>query len=59
MRKTIKNGRLAAILYFISAKFVMGYHCVRPYILCYIHGPAISHVFGGKYHKITRFQNGR
>ena len=26
------NGRLAAILNFISAKFVMGYSCVRHYI---------------------------
>ena len=40
-----KNGRLAAILDFISAKFVMGYPCVRPYILFYIHGPAILHFF--------------
>ena len=37
------NGRLAAILDFISAKFVMGYHCVRPTILFYIYGPAILH----------------
>ena len=28
-----KNDRLAAILNFISAKFVMGYPCVRPYTL--------------------------
>ena len=33
--------RLAAILDFITAKFVMGYPCVRHYILLYIHGPAI------------------
>ena len=26
---------------FISAKVVMGYHCVRPYILLNIHRPAI------------------
>ena len=32
------NGRLAAILDFITAKFVMGYPCVRHYILFYIHG---------------------
>ena len=39
---------------FIAAKFVMGYHCVRPYILFYIHGPAILHFFElRKYHKIT------
>ena len=55
-----KNGRLAAILDFISAKFVMGYPCVRPYILFYIHGPAILHLFElCKYHKITQIQNGR
>ena len=41
MRKKKLNGRLAAILDFISAKFVMGYHCVRPSILFYIHGSAI------------------
>ena len=37
--------QLAAILDFISAKFVMGYPCVRHYILFYIHGPAILHYF--------------
>ena len=40
-----KNGRLAAILDCISAKFVMGYPCVRHDILFYIHGPAILHFF--------------
>ena len=35
------KGRLAAILDFISPKFDMGYPCVKPYILFYIHGPAI------------------
>ena len=56
----ICNGRLAAILDFISAKFVIGYHCVRPFILFYIHGPAILHFFESlKYHKITQIQNGR
>ena len=44
MRKKTKNDRLSAILDFISAKFVMDYPCVRPYILFYIHGPAILHV---------------
>ena len=34
-----------AILDFISVKFVMGYPCVRPDILFYIHGPAILHYF--------------
>ena len=42
-----------------SAKFVMGYPYVRPYILSYIHGPAILHFFElHKYHKITQIQNG-
>ena len=43
--KTNLNGRLAAILDFITAKFVMGYPCVRHYILFYIHDPAILHFF--------------
>ena len=30
---------------FVTAKFVMGYHCVRPSILFYFHGPAILHFF--------------
>ena len=38
-------GRLAAILNFIGAKFVMGYPCARHYILFYIHGPGILHFF--------------
>ena len=60
MKKKICNGRLAAILDFISAKFVIGYHCVRPSILFYIHDPAILHFFQSlKYHKITQIQNGR
>ena len=29
----------------ISAKFVIGYPCVRHYILFYLHGPAILHFF--------------
>ena len=41
-KKTIKNGLISAILDFISAKFVMGYPCVIPEILFYIHGSAIS-----------------
>ena len=28
---------------FFSVKFVMGYPCVRHYILFYIHGPVILH----------------
>ena len=60
MGKKNSNGRLAAILDFISVKFVMGYPCVRPYILFYIHGPAILHFFElCKYNKITQNKNGR
>ena len=40
-RNNGKKERLAAILDFISVKFVMGYPCVRPYILFYNHVPAI------------------
>ena len=41
-KKTIKNDGQSAILDFISAKFVKGYHCVSPYILLSsLHGPAI------------------
>ena len=58
MRKKI--GRLAAILDFISAKFVMGYLCARHNSLFYIYGPAILHFSElGKYHKISKIQNGR
>ena len=55
-----KNGRLAAILDFISAKFVMGYPCVKHYISFYIHGPTILLfcVILRKYHKIIKIQNG-
>ena len=59
-KKTIKNDRQSAILDFISAKFVMGYACMSPYILFYMHRPAILFVFEfRKYHKITQIQNGR
>ena len=57
MRYKIWNARLAAILDFISAKFVMGYHCVSPSILFYIHSPAILHFFESpKYHKLLKFK---
>ena len=60
MRTIILNSRLTAILDFISAKFVIGYPCVRPYILFYIYGPAILLFFElRKYHKIIQIQNGR
>ena len=40
-KKTIKNYRLSTISDFIYANFFMGYPCVIPYILVYIHGPAL------------------
>ena len=40
-----KNGRLAFILDFITVKIVMGYACVKHYILFDIHGPAILNFF--------------
>ena len=40
-KKTIKKDRQSAFLDFISAKFIMGYPCVCPYILFYMHGPAV------------------
>ena len=40
-----EKKQLAAILNFVSAKFVMDYPCVRPCILFYIHSPAILHFF--------------
>ena len=33
IKRRAKNDRQSAILDFISAKFVMGYPCVSPYIL--------------------------
>ena len=51
------NRRLVAILDFISAKYLMGYHCVRPYILFYIHGPVILHFFElRRYKKLCKFK---
>ena len=44
-KKTIKNDLESAILNFISAKFVMSYPYVSPYILFYMHGPSISLCF--------------
>ena len=40
-KKTIKNEHQSAIVDFISAKFIIGYPCGSPYILFYVHGPAI------------------
>ena len=40
-KKTIKNYHQLAILDFISAKFVMGYPCVSPYILFHMLGSAL------------------
>ena len=41
----LKNGRQAAILDFISTKFVLSYRCVRNYILFYIYDTDILHRF--------------
>ena len=51
------NDRQSAILYFVSAKFVMGYPCARPYILFYMHGPAIFHFLS--YVNITNYLNSK
>ena len=40
MKKKMADWRL---FWIFSVKFVMGYPCVRHYILFYIHGPAILH----------------
>ena len=40
-KNKFKNGHQSAILDFIYGKFVMGYPCVRSYILLYTLGPAI------------------
>ena len=43
---------------FISAKLVMGYPCMSPYILFYIHGRLFCFVYElRKNHKITQIQN--
>ena len=39
---------------FFSVKFVMGYPCVRHYILFYIHGPVILHFLSQV--NITKFK---
>ena len=55
----IENGRLATILDFISEKFVMGHHCVRPSI-CFIFMVQLFCIFLSlKYHTITQIQNDR
>ena len=55
--KTMENDRQSAILYFVSAEFVMGYPCARPYILFYMHGPAIFHFLS--YVNITNYLNSK
>ena len=44
-KKTIRHVRQSAILYFISAKFIMGYPCVSAYKLFYVHGLSILLLF--------------
>ena len=46
--KEKKQLEMAASLDNISVKFVIGDICVRPYILFYIHGPAVLHCFNHK-----------
>ena len=41
IKRRAKNDRQSAILDFILAKFILGYLCVSPYILVYMHSPAI------------------
>ena len=38
-----KKWRTGSHFGFFSVKFIMGYPCVRHYILFYIHGPVILH----------------
>ena len=42
-RKSRKKEPTGSHVGFFSVKFVMGYPCVRHYILFYIHGPVILH----------------
>ena len=59
-KKTIKHYRQLAILDFISAIFVMGYPCLSPHILFYMHGPAFCFVFVlRKYHNLKKIKNSR
>ena len=50
------NKKIIKKMGFFGVKFVMGYPCVRHYILFYIHGPVILHFELIKYYKI---ENGR
>ena len=51
----MKKKKHLVISDFISEKFVMGYPCVSPHILFYMHGPAILFVFElCKYHQIIQ-----
>ena len=59
-KKQLKMTANWPFLDFISAKFVMGYPCVSPYILFYMHVQLFCFVFElHKYHKINQIQNGR
>ena len=42
-KKKKKKWPTGSLFGFFSVKFVMGYPCVRHYILFYIHGPVILH----------------
>ena len=43
IKKNNKKWLTGGHFSFFSVKFVMGYPCVRHYILFYIHGPVILH----------------
>ena len=43
IKKKKKKWSFGSHFGFFSVKFVMGYPCVRHYILFYIHGPVILH----------------
>ena len=43
--KKIQMAHWRPFFDFFSTKFVMGYPCVGPCILFYIHGPALLHFF--------------
>ena len=42
-RKKLKKWPTGSLFGFFTVKFVMGYPCVRHYILFYFHGPVILH----------------
>ena len=51
-KKQLKMSASWLISDFISAKFVMGFPCVSPHILFYMHGPAF--LFGFELRKYLK-----